>query len=210
MVTSCSRKEALVAIEAVQYVGGALCLDFANPVSGHRDGEPRENLSSYDDLLDWAAAGGAISRATAARLSDVARENRARATRVLAEAKELREAIYEVFLALADQRQPPAADLAKINAAIPDAYANLQLKARDGAFSLAWPSTTEELRAPVWPVVKSAVDLLLDGEVRLRACASDTCSWLFIDESKNHSRKWCSMRDCGNRAKVRRFRSVAQ
>lgn len=189
------------------YVGGALCLDFANTVGGHRDGEPKETLHAYSDLLDWALAGGAISKATAGRLRDVARNNEARAARTLTAAKDLREAIYEIFVALADERSPPTADIAKLNAALGEAYANLELKSQAGEIALAWPASTTDLHAPLWPVVKSAVDLLLDKKVSLRVCASDTCGWLFIDTSKNHSRRWCSMRDCGNRAKVRRFRT---
>jgi predicted RNA-binding Zn ribbon-like protein len=189
------------------YVGGALCLDFANTVGGHREGEPKETLHAYSDLLDWALTGGAISKATAARLREVARNNEARATRTLTAAKELREAIYEIFAALADDRQPPTANITTVNAALGEAYANLELKSHAGHIDLTWPASSADLRAPLWPVVKSAVDLMLDKKASLRICASETCGWLFIDTSKNHSRRWCSMRDCGNRAKVRRFRA---
>jgi len=41
---------------------------------------------------------------------------------------------------------------------------------------------------------------------QVRQCRGDNCGWLFVDGSKNHSRRWCDMRDCGNRAKVRRHR----
>jgi len=98
--------------------------------------------------------------------------------------------------------------LTALNAAVGEAYAHLQVRAVTEGYDLVWPAPSD-LRAPLWPVVKSAVDLLVSGEARLRACASDTCGWLFIDESKNRSRRWCSMRDCGNRAKVRRFRAKA-
>ena len=40
---------------------------------------------------------------------------------------------------------------------------------------------------------------------QVRECAGNTCGWLFVDMSRNHSRHWCDMRDCGNRAKVRRY-----
>ncbi len=193
--------------EPEHFVGGALCLDFANTVGGHRDGEPKETLHTYGDLLDWAVEGGAMSKGAALRLRDVARASESRAGRTLIAAKELREAIYEIFVARADKRQPPATAIATLNATMGEAYANLRLKTQAGAFELAWPATPTDLSAPLWPVTKSAIDLLLNDSVRLRACASDTCSWLFIDESKNHSRRWCSMRDCGNRAKVRRFRT---
>jgi predicted RNA-binding Zn ribbon-like protein len=190
------------------FVGGALCLDFVNTVGGHREGEPKETLETYADLVDWAVAGEVLTKSGSQQIKDLARANEARAARVLADAKRLRETIYEVFVAVADQRKAPAAEVAALSAAMSEAHANLQLRASGSGYQLVWP-TPADLRAPLWPVVKSAVDLLVSGETRLRECASDTCGWLFVDESKNHSRRWCSMRDCGNRAKVRRFRAQA-
>lgn len=192
-----------------EFVGGALCLDFVNTVGGHRDGVPKENLHSYADLVDWAVAGGAIAKSAGAQLKSAAAGHEARAGRLLVEAKRLRETLYEVLVAIADERKPPAAEIGALTAAMSDAYANLQLKPSAQGFELGWPSSGSDLRAPLWPVVKSAVDLLVGGAAHLRECASDTCGWLFLDESKNRSRKWCSMRDCGNRAKVRRFRGAA-
>jgi predicted RNA-binding Zn ribbon-like protein len=195
-----------MAIESENFVGGALCLDFVNTVGGHRQGEPKETLRTYADLADWAVAGGVLSKSAAGQLKDAARSNEARAARVLADAIRLRETIYEVFVAVADERKAPAVELAALSTAMSEAHAHLQLRASGSGYHLIWPTPTD-LRAPIWPVVKSAVDLLISGETRLRECASDTCGWLFVDESKNHSRRWCSMRDCGNRAKVRRFRA---
>lgn len=197
-----------MAFESENFVGGALCLDFVNTVGGHREGEPKETLQAYADLVDWAVAGEVLTKSGGLQLKEMARANEARAARVLADAKRLRETIYEVFVAIADERKAPATELAALSAAMSEAHANLQLRASGSGYQLAWPAPAD-LRAPVWPVVKSAVDLLVSGETRLRECASDTCGWLFVDESKNHSRRWCSMRDCGNRAKVRRFRAQA-
>jgi predicted RNA-binding Zn ribbon-like protein len=188
------------------FVGGALCLDFVNTISGHRDGEPKETLHAYVDLIDWAVGGEALAKSAGVQLKDMARANEARAARVLADAKRLRETIYEVFVAVAHGRKASAAGIAALSEAMAEAHAQLQLRASGSGYQLTWP-VPSDLRAPLWPVVKSAVDLLVGGETRLRECASDTCGWLFVDESKNHSRRWCSMRDCGNRAKVRRFRA---
>lgn len=192
-----------------EFVGGALCLDFANTVGGHRDGEPKETLHAYSDLLEWAAAAGAVPKTTASQLADMAKANESRATRALVEAKKLRETIFEVFVAVADRRKPPSAAIAALNEAVADAYGNLRLRPEGGAFELGWAAASGDLRAPLWPVVKSAVDLLVDTRARLHECESDTCGWLFIDQTKNRSRRWCSMKDCGNRAKVRRFRAAA-
>jgi predicted RNA-binding Zn ribbon-like protein len=57
----------------------------------------------------------------------------------------------------------------------------------------------------LWPIVDAAADLLVRGEPeRIKTCGSATCGWLFLDLSRNRSRRWCDMKDCGNRAKARR------
>lgn len=195
-----------MAFGSENFVGGALCLDFVNTVGGHRDGEPNEALQTYADLVEWAVAGGVVTKSGGQHLRAMAEARENRASRVLTDAKLLRETIHDVFVAVADGRKAPPAEVAELSAAMAEAHANLQLRTVGSGYELVWPAPTD-LRAPLWPVVKSAVDLLVGGETRLRECASDTCGWLFVDESKNHSRRWCSMRDCGNRAKVRRFRA---
>ena len=77
---------------------------------------------------------------------------------------------------------------------------------RAGAFG--WEFDAEaDLARPAWSIARSAVEILT-GELYdlVRECAADDCAWLFIDTSRNHSRRWCSMSSCGNRAKVHQFR----
>ena len=72
-------------------------------------------------------------------------------------------------------------------------------------FSWTWDCNEEALDGVLWPVVRSAAELLTSEEAKLvRECASDTCTWLFVDRSRTHRRKWCDMAVCGNRAKARR------
>lgn len=191
------------------FVGEALCLDFVNTVGGHREGEAKETLNSYGDLLDWAVAGDAMTKSAAMSLREGAKENETRTARVLTEAKRLRETIYEVFVALADQRKPSTGDIGALNAAVSEAFRHLQLKGSADGYELAWAAPGGDLQAPLWPVIRSAADLLVSGETHhLRECANGTCGWLFLDVSKNKLRKWCDMRGCGNRAKIRRFRGA--
>jgi predicted RNA-binding Zn ribbon-like protein len=59
----------------------------------------------------------------------------------------------------------------------------------------------------LWPLAHSAAELLASSErARVRLCEGEDCGWLFLDTSRNGARHWCDMKDCGNRAKVRRFR----
>ena len=157
--------------------------------------------------MDWAAAGDVLPKSVISRLRELAAKNEGRAVRALAEAKRIREVIYEVFVALADGRKPPEGGLAALNAVMPEAFGHLRLKPSPEGFEFGWALAGQDLQEPLWPVIKSAADLLLsDAAYHVRECASETCGWLFVDLSKNKSRRWCDMRGCGNRAKIRRFR----
>jgi len=192
-----------------ELLGGRLCLDFANSVSGFRGSDDvRDRLQGYPDLVSWARQAGALDEASARRLLATAARHPAQASAAFAEAIALREAIYQVFFARALGRDLPAAPLALIDAALRSAQSNRRLIRGDTCCSLAWDFGTD-LAAPIWPVAVSAAELLTAPAelARLRVCGlhqSGECAWLFIDETKAGTRRWCSMKDCGNRAKARR------
>jgi predicted RNA-binding Zn ribbon-like protein len=75
-------------------------------------------------------------------------------------------------------------------------------------FAWGWGSSQTEADLPVW-ILSLETSALLTSEAisRLRACGSETCRWLFLDTSKNHTRRWCDMKVCGNRMKARRFQA---
>ena len=191
-------------IEGLDLVGGELCLDFVNTGSSRQLGPFVERLHGYGDLVRWGERTGALQPEESARLRAAARRNDAQATHVLEEARALREAIYRVFRARRDNVQPAAGDLALLNAAAARATLAQQLVVTDEGFDVAWPAS-EDLERAWWPVATSALALLLSSDVsRVKECASENCNWLFLDASKNRSRRWCEMKDCGNRAKARR------
>jgi predicted RNA-binding Zn ribbon-like protein len=129
-----------------------------------------------------------------------------RAAAALRLAIRLREALYRIFSAAAAGRLPADADLRLLNAMAAEALSRQWIVHRDRGFVWEWRQAGSDLRRPLWPVVRSAVELLTSDERRgVRECASPTCSWLFLDHSRNHSRRWCDMKVCGNRAKARRF-----
>jgi predicted RNA-binding Zn ribbon-like protein len=190
-----------------QFVGGALCLDFVNTVGGRKNPKPDEHLNDYEDLVEWARQGGVISDARAKQLIAQAAKHPNTARRVLAEALALREAIARISEALLGGKKPPAADLALLNATLPRALAHLEIVPSDHGFDWRFREVNDALDAPLWPAVRSAADLLLHAPPRVGICESPTCGWLFVDTSRNHSRRWCDMGDCGNRAKARRHYS---
>jgi len=187
--------------------GGRLCLDFTNTVSDRGAEQPAERLGSYGDFIAWAQQAGAVTARAARGLLREASAEPARARQVLAHAIRLREALYRVFNAVSAGRVPRASDLAIVNAAVPAAFEHARLMPATGGFTLAAGAGRDDLAAPLTPVVRSAVDLMVSPEIeRVRTCAAATCAWLFLDTTKNRARRWCDMKVCGNREKVRRFR----
>ncbi|HUO93125.1 MAG TPA: ABATE domain-containing protein [Rhizomicrobium sp.] len=196
-------------IDPTDFVAGALSLDFINTVGGTRTGASDEKLGSYGDLLDWAVMGGAMSKEAAGRLASLAERDPAGAARQLAQAKSFREALHAVFSALMKGEAVPKKAMDAVNSEIGRALAHARLAPSNGHYAWSW-DTGDVLDAPLWPVARDAGDLLTEGPLqRLRECASDTCGWLFLDTTKNRSRRWCDMKGCGNRDKVRRYRRKA-
>ena len=181
-------------------------LAFVNTLSARPTPAPAERLTSYDALVAWAREQHLVSAAAAERLLAEARRHPHQAAAVLSRAREFREAINALALALEQQRQPTPAVLATISDRLADAYAHGRLVPHDGA--LQWISSAEDdLDRVLWEISRAAGRLVLSPRLsRVRSCAAGDCGWWFVDDTKNHSRRWCDMKLCGNREKVRRFR----
>jgi predicted RNA-binding Zn ribbon-like protein len=190
-----------------ELTGGELCLDFANTIGPRRDTGPiEEHLRAYADLVSWARQTGSLPSAEAEKLLRIAGARPAAAQRVLARARRLREAIYAVFSARSRGGKVPDAPLHAIDRAMAHALARRHIvRGTNGTFGWSW-DRDGDLDRPIWPVVASAADLLTSSRLALvRECALETCGWLFLDTSRNQTRRWCDMKVCGNRAKARRF-----
>ncbi len=194
------------------FCGGHLAIDFTNTV-GSRGAEPEEHLRTFGDLVAWAEARGVLARTGAQRLRRTAAQKPAAARAALSDALELREALYRAIAAAAQTRQPAAADLDLLNGHVHTALSRLRLTPRGSGLALITQgdrarSLGDEI---IGPVIRAAVELLTtDAIARVRACADDTCRWLFLDTTRSHTRRWCDMKACGNRNKVRRFRHTGR
>ncbi len=190
-----------------ELTGGALCLDFVNTLE-HR-GEPgreQEHLHAYADLLDWCRQARVLPRPHLVRLRGRALRSQWRAKAVLRRAVILREALYRIFSAVAAGRNATEGDLKLLDAFAAATSAKQRLLLRYGRLRWEWRKPDADLHAPLWPVVRSAVELLTSARcAAVRECAAPDCAWLFLDHSRNRSRRWCDMSVCGNRAKARRF-----
>jgi len=186
--------------------GGWLCLDFANTVGSHASDHPSEHLPNYVALVAWGLQTSAIDEREAKRLVREAERRPREALTILERALALREVIYRIFSGIAANESPNETDLESLNAALARTLGRLRIVSVKNGYSWAWAGDGDELDRMLWPVARSAAELLVSEELDLvRECASDTCGWLFLDRSKNHSRRWCDMKDCGNLAKARRY-----
>ena len=194
------------AVGVFEFNAGWLCLDFANTVRARPISERVELINNYSDLLSWARQATILTPGEAAELGAAARQHPRAAVESLAQALSLREAIYGLFSARAGALPAPLGDLHTINKAIGRsmARAGLTPSAR-GAFEWSWPGSAPGLDRVAWWVARSAAELLTSRDLTgVRECASYDCGWLFVDATKNRSRRWCDMATCGNRAKGRR------
>jgi predicted RNA-binding Zn ribbon-like protein len=186
---------------------GVLSLDFTNTLE-HRINPPVvDRINTYADLLAFSRESGVLDDAHAVQLADAATRQPDLAASALERALAVREALFRLFSALAAGETPIASDLATLNMAHAAASAHGRIVLHGEHFDWAWDDDPAALDRPLWPIVRAAVTLLLEGDLgRVRQCAAHDCAWLFLDTSRNHSRRWCSMSSCGNRAKVGNFR----
>ena len=183
----------------------ALCLDYANTLSWRGRAEPSEQLTDVTKLLEWLATTTGLAATATKELKQWARGRPERASELFAEAIAIREAIYAIFSGLASGNAAGDHSLGILNAALAKAPARRRLARRNGGYG--WRIERADLSAPslLAPVLWSAADLMVRHDHRrIRQCANEKCLWLFADESKSGTRRWCDMASCGNRAKASR------
>ena len=183
----------------IRFLGGHPALDFVNTVGGRTHSSEkrytidRERIESLEDFYEWAAAAGLTSRRHPAKAARPALVRRAH---------KLREALYRLFIGIGN-----AEDEATLNRELSIARSHERLAFSSRVAAFAWDDRNAP-DSPLWMIARAAAELLTSQEMsRLRRCSGESCGWLFLDTSRNHSRQWCDMRDCGNSAKVKRYRA---
>jgi predicted RNA-binding Zn ribbon-like protein len=198
----------------MQRVGGDPSLDFVNTVGGRAPAGAagyrvlRDRLPGYPELVAFAAETGLVAAGAARGLLRRAAARPGEAREVLERARGFREALYRALRELMRGRRPAASDLRRLNREIAASRSREELEATGAGLQWRWHGDGLELDAPLLRVAGAAVALLTSPErARVGHCSGPECGWLFLDRSRNRSRQWCTMRDCGNVAKVRRFRA---
>ena len=192
-----------------EFDGGRPALELVNTMGGLRGVRPNERLTAYPDLAFWALQLGLIDQRRMDALLAAAQGHPRKAALALEEAVVAREALHDVVVATIESREPPAPALEVVNAWIAEASSHRVLRPRSGGGFEGVFEDDGSLLAFLRPVAMDAADLLERGlaEGRVRRCeqaSAGRCGWFFLDETRNHSRRWCNMKDCGNRAKQRR------
>jgi len=194
--------DALLETPSFDLSGGSLCLDFANTWPD-RGREESDQLQSLVHVAAFARQAGLVDEALEEVLARRVREDPAAARAALIRAREAREAIFGLCSDSAAGRPARPGALRIFNRALAEALGHLRLEPAEGGFRWGWEGTS--LDAPLWPILRSAADLLAsEDRGRIRECAGPQCTWLFLDRSRAGTRRWCSMSSCGNRAKARR------
>ncbi len=181
--------------------GGILCLDFTNTLYGH--GNPiHEYLMDYRDVVLWSRHVGILNGDRVENLLSEWEQIPVKFEAVFRRTIQLRETLYRIFASLAQDKSPQNDDLSRLHQAWLENETHSQLVRTGSGFELEWEDG-DAIESMLWPITRSAVELLTSDELkRVKQCGR--CDWLFVDRSRNRSRRWCSMNACGNRIKMAR------
>jgi predicted RNA-binding Zn ribbon-like protein len=190
------------ALQTLELVGGALCLDFANTVNSRVDPE-HDYLVNYSDMIGWANKLKIISLAQSNQLRKRVTQHRGEAESAFLAARTLRDLLYRIFSNAAKGSEPNKKDMENFVPLYGESISRSQLIKTGTHFTTTW-KMDETLDTMLWPIIYSAGELLQSDDLaHVKECPG--CGWLFLDTSKNQSRRWCSMNTCGARDKMRRY-----
>jgi predicted RNA-binding Zn ribbon-like protein len=192
---------------AFQLVAGHPALDFVNTLDWRfRKEGPEELMQSYDDLLRFTEQSKMLTpKQTRPLRRSTSGSMEARA---LERCTQFRESMAEILYDRLDGRSPSAASLKALERYFKAARLKQTLSWKESDLEWKWSGMERDAELPLWELAMSASGLMLSEDVhRVRACDNPECRWLFLDTSKNHTRRWCDMKVCGNRMKARRFKA---
>lgn len=190
-----------------ELIAGHPALDLVNTLDWRfRDRGPEELIGSYDDLLRFTAQCGIITAVEARRLLRNTAGNKG--AHMVAETRALRESAARVSYAAVDENEPPTDAIRELEIRFKEAEAHRCLRWSESRLQWEFPASAPAPELPLWILSLKTAQLLTSANMSMiRACGNPECRWLFLDTSKNHTRRWCDMKICGNRMKARRFKA---
>lgn len=197
---------------AFAFIGGRLWLDFIN-TDDARLGTRTDTIASFERFVAWLAEARILDSERAAALQRRAVEQPSGAAAALVEARRVRAALRSLAeRGRTDQgERAREAALVEINRVLGRSVGTRRVEALpDGGYARSFVPVGDVFGGLVIPVVESAVDSLVHGELlRIHKCADRRCPRHFYDVSRSRTRRWCDMATCGNRAKAARHRKRA-
>ena len=199
-----------------KFIGGRLCLDFVNSVGERKELEEKpypeniivkDKLENFNDFITWGKEIGIITEAERKYLLNLNSSEKKETEITFKRAIELRESLFKIIYDVINNKEPDEKMIQILNREYSIANENRILVYMNN--KIEWQFSKDPLKPDylIWVIAESVVKLLSSEVIsRVKICAGDDCGWLFLDTSKNKSRQWCDMKDCGNVAKVRRFR----
>ncbi len=191
--------------EPFQLFAHHVALDFVNTLDDrYAPTGPAELLTSYERLLAFCEQAGLLNSLETRRLKRSAGESNTQA--VLERAKRLREALFAIFTAASQGAPPPDSALDILNQLLVETHCARVIVSDPPRYIWQTEGSDLEPTTPLGRIADAAAALLTSADVNhIKECGSATCRWLFLDRSRNHSRRWCDMKTCGNRTKASRF-----
>lgn len=186
-------------------LGLELSLDFSNTVDWRNSDKRDDGLKAFDDLVTWSVKKGIVPRDDAQRILRKAKDEHSGES-ALKKATQLRETIYRIFSAVAHDEHPEETDIRDLNRFLSQHGGSSGIIRTGEDYGWGWQTDEGADGRILWPIAKSAADLLTSDQLgRVRECANEEegCGWVFLDDTRNGKKKWCSTTGCGNRAKVR-------
>jgi predicted RNA-binding Zn ribbon-like protein len=192
--------------EPFKLYAGHPALELVNTLDLRFSANATELIPAYSDLLRLTAQ---LRLLTADQARKLTRTIDAKdAQRVLASTIELREALAAVLYSRIDGGKPPAAQVETLEKHFHAAALHRRLRTGNSHLVWSWSGAEQQAEIPLWKLAQAASDLLVSSDAqRIKDCGDPTCRWLFLDLSKNHTRRWCDMKTCGNRMKARRHQA---
>jgi len=188
---------------------GHPALELVNTLDFRFSAQTVDLIPTYKDLLRLGTQLQLLTAEQARKLGRTVGEEEAR--RVVASTVELREALAKVLYGRIDGTRPPARQIQILEKQFHAAGLHRRLLTRESHLEWSWSGVERKAEIPLWMLAQAASDLLVSIDAELiKDCGDSTCRWLFLDVSKNHTRRWCDMKTCGNRMKARRHHARAQ
>jgi predicted RNA-binding Zn ribbon-like protein len=184
--------------------GSTLCLDFVNTIHDRINEPERDYWVTPVHLFQWALKAGSIGPADYETVLKQFESRPAAGLKLLKEAKKLRALLYRIFYPLSAGKKIEKPDLEAFNMILSKCLSHLRLKAKGNGFSQSWQFMPGQSMIIFASVIYSAYELLLSDRLKkIKECSN--CGWLFLDTTKNGTRRWCSMSTCGSIVKAKEW-----